>query len=120
MIKHKTYKEKKWHREEVTLKKSNLLFVKRCLEVESLEEMSDEELEAWGYKKDDCKLIFLVDFDDGCTVIWKLCSGQTNYYDDVVLQYPDGSSDTLECTFELDDVQIETPTDVYYIKLVIE
>ena len=119
MIQHKIKEEKKRHEEEVVISKSNYLFVKRCLEVHSLEEMSDEELEAWGYKKNDCKLIFLTDFDDEATVIWKLCSGTTNYYDDVVLEYPNGKSYTMECTFDLDDVLIETPTDIYYVKLII-
>lgn len=120
MIQHKITQEKTRHNEEVVISKKHYQFVKRCLEVNSLEEMSDEELEAWGYKKNDNRLIFLVDFDNDSTIIWRLCSGTVNYYDDVILEEPDGKSYTMDCTFDLDDVLIETPTDIYYVKLVIK
>lgn len=120
MIKYTITQEKTRYNEEIVISKKNYLFVKRCLEINSLEEMSDKELKAWDYKKDDNRLIFIVDFDNNSIITWRLCSGSINYYDEVILEEPNGKSYVMTGAFDLDDVLIETPTDIYYVKLVIK
>lgn len=126
MIRHKIAEKehKNIHTQIVNIDKKKAVRVKRCLEAENLEQMSDLELNAWGFEKDWSELIFAVDFDDGALVSWHLRSGTNNYYDDVVFWAPkDGKHDfdhvDLDCSYELDDIEIETNNDIYLIKLVI-
>lgn len=82
--------------------------VRRLLDIPSLEEMSDQELLDAGANTDQCEGIFSVTFDDGSTLNYDLCSGQSNYYDDVVWTSSDGRQDViLECSFELDDIEFD-------------
>jgi len=106
--------------EEVEINKNLFHRIKRCLDEESLEEMSDAELENWHYKKDSCELMFDVGFEDGASLTWKLCSGTHNYYDDVTFWFGDGRFVDLDCTYELDDIEVETDRAVYVVKLVIK
>ena len=82
--------------------------VNRLLDIKSLEEMSDKELLDAGANTDQCEGIFSVTFDDGSSLNYDLCSGQSNYYDDVVWTSASGDHDiVLECSFELDDIEFD-------------
>ena len=90
--------------------------IRMLLEV-NYEDWDDDKLDKMGIVKDTCESIIGVSFNDGAILDWNLCSGRTNYYDDVVFQHPNGKIVTLDCSYELDDIEIDTDTDVYLIKL---
>lgn len=58
--------------------------INRLLAIESLEEMTDGELIEQGANTDCCEGIFHIEFDNGASLNFDLCSGQHNYWDDVV------------------------------------
>ena len=60
--------------------------VNRLLAIDSLEDMSDEELLLHGANTNYCEGIFAVEFADGSSLNFDLCSGTSNYFDDVVGQ----------------------------------
>ena len=92
--------------------------VNRLLSIESLSGMSDSELIMAGANTDQCEGIFSVVFDDGSSLNYDLCSGQENYFDDVVWTSPDGNRDVcLECTFELSDIEFSIGNDIYIVEL---
>lgn len=82
------------------------------------EEMTDEEMEAAGVRDNDCEGIFTAVFDDGSTLNFDLCSGSSNYFDDVVWTSADGKTDVvLECGFELSDIEFEANGEIYAVNL---
>jgi len=83
----------------------------------NFEDMDDDKFEKFGIVKDSSECIIGVSFNDGAALDWSLCCGQNNYYDDVVFQYPDGKTVTLECSYALDNMEIDTETDIYIVKL---
>ena len=93
--------------------------INRLLDIECFEDMTDEELEEQDVKEDYCEGIFEVKFDDGSYLTWDLCSGQSNYYDNVVWTSTDGKNDiTFECAFELDDIEFEINSELYIVKVI--
>lgn len=100
------------------IRKSEYDRINRLLGIESLSEMTDNQLLAAGANTDQCEGIFTVTFDDGSTLNYDLCSGQENYYDDVVWTSPDGKHDVvLECMFDLDDIEFDVDGETYIVKL---
>lgn len=96
------------YKERVNIPPATLGRVNQLLDIESLEEMTDQQLLDAGANTDQCEGIFGVTFDDGSSLNYDLCSGQSNYYDDVVWTSADGNRDVvLECTFELDDIEFD-------------
>lgn len=82
------------------------------------EEMTDEEMRAAGVHDHYCEGIFAANFDDGSRLNFDLCSGSSNYFDDAVWTSADGRTDvTLECAFELSDIEVETDGEVYVVNL---
>jgi hypothetical protein len=102
----------------VSIKKSEFDRVNRLLSIRSLSEMSDSQLIEAGANTDRCEGILFVTFDDGSSLNYDLCSGQENYFDDVVWTSSDGKSDIcLECTFELSDIEFEAMGEEYIVRL---
>ena len=121
MIQHKINKERRTvYEEEIHIKKETIDRIVCCLNAEDLSKMTDVQRDAWKYEMDANELIFDVDFDDGCSITWRLCSGQHNYYDEVVFWFEDDSFIELDCTYEIDDIEIEVDNKIYRVKLVIE
>lgn len=103
----------------VKISKSEQDRVNRLLNIPSLSEMTDRELFEAGANTDSCYGVFCVDFDDGSHLNYDLCSGQENYYDDVVWTSPDGRRDIcLECEFELADIEFEADGETYEVKII--
>lgn len=95
--------------------------INRLLAIESLEEMTDSELIEQGANTDYCEGIFRVEFDNGTSLNFDLCSGQHNYWDDVVWTSADEKRDVvLDCTYELDDIEVEIESELYIVKIVKE
>lgn len=105
----------------IDIKRSEYDRVNRLLAIQSLSAMSDTQLLQAGANTDQCEGILYVKFDDGSCLNFDLCSGQENYFDDVVWTSPDGRHDViLECTFELDDIEFEAMGEEYEVKLNIQ
>ena len=95
--------------------------INKLLDIPSLSDLTDDELRKMGGFTDATEGVFFVQFDDGSALNYDLCSGQENYYDDVVWTSPDGSRDVvLECSFELDDIEFEVDGEEYEVKIVEE
>ena len=121
MIKHSLENKNSpiYHEVNFPISKKELQRVRVLLDME-FEEWDDEKLEKLGIKKDSSECIIGVYFNDGATLDWNLRCGTHNYYDDVVFQYPDGKVVELDCSYELDDIEIDTETDIYLVKLEIQ
>lgn len=95
--------------------------INRLLAIPSLEDMTDDELRNMGATTDGCEGIFTVDFDDGSSLNFDLCSGRHNYWDDVVWTSADGSRDIVfDCEYELDDIEFEVDGELYIVKIIVE
>ena len=93
--------------------------INRLLAIESLEEMTDSELIEQGANTDVCEGIFYVKFDNGASLNFDLCSGQHNYWDDVVWINADKTRDViLNCEYELDDIEVEIENELYIVKII--
>lgn len=81
--------------------------INKLLSIESLEEMTDEELSVVGAEKDSCFGVYCAAFEDGSEITFDLCSGQHNYYDDVVWHSQDCTYDVcFDCEYELDNIEV--------------
>ena len=109
------------HKETVCIPANELNRINRLLAIECFEEMTDEEMLRQGANTNVYEGVFAVDFDDGSFLTWDLCSGSSNYYDNVVWTSPDGDEDiTLDCEYELDDIEVEIESELYIVKVVRE
>ena len=104
------------HTEKVLIQKEDLERICRLLEIEDLSSCSEKELSKLNAKRDDYQGWLDVTFDDGSNLTWDLCSGGSNYYDNVVFTR-NGDSQTLDCTYKLDDIEIDAETDIYIVRL---
>jgi hypothetical protein len=93
--------------------------INRLLAIESLEDMTDDELIEQGVNTNYCEGIFWVKFDNGASLNFDLCSGQHNYWDDVVWTNADGNKDVvLDCEYELDNIEVEIESELYIVKII--
>lgn len=102
----------------VALPGARIREVRNLLAVESLEDMSDEELDAKGAKRHDRQFVYDVGFPDGSAVAYELCSGSVNYWGDVVWTSP-GRTRTVNCEPEygLGDLEIQIDGTTYVVRL---
>lgn len=109
------------HEEIIRINTSEFDRINRLLAIESLEELTDSELIEQGANTDYCEGIFHVEFDNGASINFDLCSGRHNYWDDVVWTSADGSRDVvLDCEYELDDIEVEIESELYVVKVIKE
>lgn len=95
--------------------------INRLLAIECFENMSDEEMRKAGANTDQYEGLWLIEFDDGSKLTWDLCSGSSNYYDNAVWTSADGKrSITLDCLFELCDIEFEVDGTIYSVKFATE
>lgn len=95
--------------------------VNRLLNIDSLDDMSDEELITQGANTHYNEGIFNVTFDDGSSLNFDLCSGVINYWDDVVWTSADGNIDvTLDCEYELDNIEFNVDGETYVVEIIKE
>lgn len=93
--------------------------INKLLAIKSLEEMTATELMHQGANTNVCEGIFCVKFDNGSTLSFDLCSGNHNYWDDVVWTSADGKTDiVLYCEYELSDIEVEIESELYIVNVV--
>lgn len=109
------------HEKTVSVCKTGFDRVNKLLAIPSLEELTDEELRRLGANTDQCEGIFFVEFDDGSSLNYDLCSGTHNYYDDVVWTSRDGTRDiVLDCEYELDDIEFDVDGETYIVNISVD
>ena len=90
-----------------TIKKGDLEHYKRLLEIETFEKLNEEEMNRIGAKKDDYIEIGCVEFSNGNYLTIDLCSGCSNYFDNVVLYDMYGTEiELLDCNYEIGNLSI--------------
>lgn len=95
--------------------------INKLLSINSLEDMTDSELLEQGANTNVCEGVYTAYFNDGSSLNFDLCSGTHNYYDDIVWTSADGKTDiTLDCGYELGDIEVEINSELYIVKIVIE
>jgi len=108
----------KMHEVTIRISPDEFARVNRLLGIESLQDMTDSELIEQGANTHQCEGIYCAKFDDGSSINFELCSGIFNYWDDVVWRSPDGSTETtLDCEFELGDIEVEIESELYVVKI---
>lgn len=109
------------HEETIKISAEEFDRINRLLAIESLEEMTSDELIEQGANTDYCEGIFHVEFDNGASLNFDLCSGRHNYWDDVVWTNAEGNRDiALDCEYELNDIEVEIESELYVVKIVKE
>ena len=111
------------NRHEVTIHITSDEFtrVNRLLAIESLEDMTDDELILQGSNTHHNEGIYYAEFDNGSSINFDLCSGVLNYWDDVVWTNRDRSIDVmLDCEYKLGDIEVEIESELYIVKIAIE
>lgn len=109
------------HETTVHIAASEFERINRLLAIECFEDMTDRQLLEQAVKTDSCEGVFHAEFDDGSSIDFDLCSGQNNYWDDVVWRSPDGSHDVmLECAYKLDGIETEIEGELYIVKLSVD
>lgn len=109
------------HEETIAISTSEFNRINRLLAIESLEDMTNSELLEQGANTNYCEGVFHVEFDNGASLNFDLCSGQHNYWDDVVWTSQDGKTNVvLDCEYELDDIEVEIESELYIVKIVKE
>ena len=106
------------HTATVKITKSEQDRINRLLSIPSLSEMTDQELFEAGANTDSSYGVYVVDFDDGSSLFYDLCSGHENYYDDVWWTSANGEHDiVLECSFDISDIEFEADGETYEVKI---
>lgn len=109
------------HEETVNISAIQFDRINRLLAIESLEDMTDNELLEQGANTDVHEGIFYVEFDNGATMNFDLCSGNHNYWDDIVWTSPDGKTDVvIDCDYELGDIEVEIDLELYVVNIIKE
>lgn len=104
--------------ETVRIKRETFNRINRLLAIENMENMTDEELYKAGADTDTFFGVFSITFKNGAILNYDLCSGTSNYYDNVVWTSADGTHEViLECEFVLDNIEVEIDGDTYIVKL---
>ena len=108
------------YKETVNISKKVFDKVNKLLEIESFEDMTDAQMREAGAHEDDCKNIYCVIFEDGCGITYDLCSGQNNYWDDVIFSSVEFGDSPVECTFELGDIELNENGNTYIVHINVE
>lgn len=93
--------ENKRYKAEVRLKASECEKIRKLLDIDSIDGMSDEELDAVGASRHDRLPVYTAKFEDGSVLSYELCSGSTNYWGDITWTAP-GSGMTADCEPDYD------------------
>ena len=91
--------------------------INRLLGLDSLEDMTDDELMRAGAQQHASENVFCVWFDDDSVLNYDLRSGSVNYWDDVWWASSNGSREEfLECSFELGEtIEVDVDGDTYVV-----
>ena len=105
-------------KENVRLPRSYFDEVNELLEIDNMDEMSDDELIGIGANTQQNETVFEVVFSDGSVLTYDLRSDEESYYDDVWWTAPDESwSVSLEPEWKLGDIEFFIENAHYMVHL---
>ena len=107
------------HEVTVELPKEKIKQINRLLAIDSLSDMSDEELRNAGANTHYNERIFTANFDNGCSITYDLCSGVHNYWDEILWVSADKSNEVeFESEFELGKaIEMVVYMEVYIVNI---
>lgn len=105
------------HEVKFPIERKEIYRIRNLLEIKSFESWDDEKLEKLGIVKGSDEWIMGASFDNGVKINYTLCCGDNNYYDAIVFQYPDGTEEDLDCSYDFDDIEVDAGSDIYRIIL---
>jgi len=88
--------------ESVSLPTETFDRINKLLALPYFDEMTDDEMRNAEAKDGACEGIFGVTFKDGTSFTYDLCSGSSNYYDNMVFYDKEGYESVFDCDYELD------------------
>lgn len=95
--------------------------VNERLAIPDFSSMTENELDELEIENDWNEGIFAVTFEDGSVFTYDLCSGGSNYYDNMVFIDPDGYEYALDCDYELSDrIEFDIDGNTYVIHIYLE
>ena len=95
--------------------------INQLLSLPDFKEMTDKELRDVGAREDSVEGVFGVKFKDGSTFTYDLCSGNSNYFDDMIFCDSHGIASELECDYELgDEIEFENEGNTYVIHIIVD
>ena len=102
---------------EIKLKAEDIDRINKLFDIEYFDALTDSEMIALGANTDWHESVYEAEFTNGARITYDFCSGQSNYYDNVVFYDPDGFDYVLDCDFELGNIEVEFDA-VYRVKIV--
>jgi len=102
----------------VKIPQRDLERINRLLDIEALDDMTESELLEAGASADYFEGVFYVKFKDGSLLTYDLCSGQHNYYDNVVWVNAAMTKELVfDCKYKLCDIVFEADNNLYTVHI---
>lgn len=100
---------------------SDLKHYEELLYLDNFEDCTEEDMESVNARLFDEIQIANVTFKNGVYVLIDLCSGCSNYFDNIVVCDSQGNAvDELDCTYEIGDFEFDYNGDTYIVEMVVE
>ena len=107
--------------ESVSLPTETFDRINKLLALPYFDEMTDDEMRDAGAEDGAYEGIFGMTFEDGASFTYDLCSGGSNYYDNMVLTDKDGYESVFDCDYELDrKIELNVGDSTYIININLE
>ena len=107
--------------ESVSLPTETFDRIHKLLTLPYFDEMTDNEMRDAGAEDGTYEGVFAVTFEDGTLFTYDLCSGSSNYYDNMVLTDKDGYESVFDCDYELDrKIELNVGNSTYIININLE
>ena len=107
--------------ENVSLPAETFDRINKLLALPYFDEMTDNEMRDAGAEDGTYEGIFEVSFEDGTSFSYDLCSGSSNYYDNMVFYDKEGYESVFDCDYELDrKIEFDVGENSYVINIDLE
>lgn len=108
-------------KEKAAVQKKEFERIGRLLAIGSFKTMSEKTRLERGICPNTCEEIIYAKFADGSVIVWCLCSGTSNYFDDVSWISADGETEiTLVPSRKLENIEVEIGGNLYVVELEIK
>lgn len=107
--------------ESVSLPTETFERINKLLALPYFDEMTNDEMKDAGAEDGAYEGIFGVKFEDGTSFSYDLCSGSSNYYDNMVFYDKEGYESVFDCDYELGKtIEFDHNGNFYVINIVLE
>lgn len=105
------------YKEKIKMDKKEYDFYNKLLSLD-LEEMCEDELEKEKARKDDFISLFCIEFKNKNYITYDLISGNSNYFDNIVLFDENGNElSCSDCNFEIGGFELFYDNDIYQVEI---